>query len=70
MHILNQVQVSLIYNTNRNLFLWIKIFISTTDLYNTTTDRWSCRLLYMNKKNCVWRRERFLKGVGHFDCPF
>jgi len=33
---LNQVQVNLIYNTNRNLFLWIEIFISTTDLYNTT----------------------------------
>ena len=27
---LNQVQVNLIYNTNRNLFLWIQIFISTT----------------------------------------
>jgi len=23
MHILNQVQVNLIYNTNRDLFLWI-----------------------------------------------
>jgi len=39
MHILNQVQVNLIYNTNRNLFLSIKIFISTADLYNTTADR-------------------------------
>ena len=34
MHILNQVQVNLIYNTNRNLFLWIEIFIYTMDLYN------------------------------------
>jgi len=39
MHIKNQVQVNSIYNTNCNLFLWIKIFISTTDLYNTTADR-------------------------------
>jgi len=44
MHIVNQVQVSLIYNTNRVLFLWIEIFISTTDLYNATADRWSCHL--------------------------
>ena len=35
---------SLIYNTNRNLFLWIEIFISTMDLDNTTADRWSCHL--------------------------
>jgi len=40
MHILNQAQVNLIYNTNRNLFLWIEIFICTTDLYNATADRW------------------------------
>jgi len=39
MHILNQVQVNLIYNTNRNFFLCIEIFISTTDLYNTTDDK-------------------------------
>jgi len=52
MHILNQVQDNLIYNTNRNLFLWIKIFISTTDLYNTTADRWSCHLLNRNKHTC------------------
>jgi len=44
MHILNQVQVNLIYNTNRNLFLQIKIFICPTDLYNATADRWSCHL--------------------------
>jgi len=44
MHIVNQVQVNLIYNTNRNLFLWIKIFICTADLYNATADRWSCHL--------------------------
>jgi len=36
MIILNHVQVNLIYNTNRNLFLWIEIFLSITDLYNTT----------------------------------
>jgi len=41
MYILNQVQVNLIYNANCNLFLWIEIFISTTDLYNTTADRWN-----------------------------
>jgi len=40
---------SLIYNTNRNLFLWIEIFISTTDLYNTTVDRLSCHLPNRNK---------------------
>jgi len=50
MPILNQVQVNLIYNTNRNLFLWIEIFISTTDLYNTTADRWSCHLPNRNKQ--------------------
>ena len=44
MHILNQVRVNLIYNTNHNLFIWIKIFICTTDLYNATVDRWSCHL--------------------------
>jgi len=44
MHILNQVQVNLLYNTNRKLFLWIEIFICTTDLYNATADRWSCHL--------------------------
>jgi len=44
MHILNEVQVNLIYNTNRNLFLWIEIVISTTDLYSTTAGRWSCHL--------------------------
>jgi len=48
MHILNQVQVNLIYNTNRNLFLWIEIFICTMDLYNATADRWSCHLLNRN----------------------
>jgi len=35
---------SLIYNTNRNVFLWIGIFICTMDLYNATADRWSCHL--------------------------
>jgi len=49
MTILNQVQVNLIYNSNRNLFLWIEIFISITDLYNTTVDRWSCHLPNSNK---------------------
>jgi len=44
MHILNQVQVNLIYNTRRNLFLWIEIFIYTTNLYNATADAWSCHL--------------------------
>jgi len=44
MHILNQVQVNLIYNTNRNLLLWIEIFICTMDLYNATAERWSCHL--------------------------
>jgi len=39
MIILNQVEVNLIYNTNRNLFLWIEIFISLTDLYNRTVDQ-------------------------------
>jgi len=38
MHILNQALVNLIYSRNRNLFLWIVIFISTADLYNTTAD--------------------------------
>jgi len=40
---------ALIYNTNRNLFLWIEIFISTMDLYNATADRWSCHLPNRNK---------------------
>jgi len=48
MHILNQVQVNLIHNTNRNLVLWIKIFICITDLYNAAADRWSCHLLNRN----------------------
>ena len=47
MIILNQVQVNLIYNTNRNLFLWTEIFISITDLYNV--DRWSCHLPNRNE---------------------
>jgi len=50
MHILNQVQVNLIYNRNCNLFLWIEIFLSATDLYNKTADRWSCYLPNRNKK--------------------
>ena len=37
MHILNQVQVNLIYNTNRNLFIWIEIFISTLCLKKVPT---------------------------------
>jgi len=49
MIILNQVHVNLIYNTNRNLFLWIEIFISLTNLYNTTIDTWSCHLPNRNK---------------------
>jgi len=48
MHILHKVQVNLIYNTNGNLFLWIEIFICTTNLYNATADRWSCHLPNMN----------------------
>jgi len=48
MHILNQVQVNLICNMNRNLFLWIEIFISTMDHYNTTADRWLWHLLNRN----------------------
>jgi len=50
MHILNQAQGNLIYNTNRNLYLWIEIFISTTDLYNATADRWPCHLPNRNKQ--------------------
>jgi len=42
--ILNQAQVNLIHNTNRNFFIRIEIFISITDLYNTTVDRWSGHL--------------------------
>jgi len=73
MHIINQVQVKLIYNTNRILFLWIEIFISVRDLCNTTADGWSCHLPNRNKKMRLLgecRRERFLKGVGRFDRPF
>jgi len=55
MHTLNQVQVNLIYNTNRDIFLWIEIFISTTDLYNTTADRWSCHLPNRNKKRTCFQ---------------
>jgi len=32
MHILNQEQANFIYNRKHNLFLWIKICISTTNL--------------------------------------
>jgi len=55
MRILNQVQVNLIYKTNRNLFLLIEIFISTTDLYNTTADRWSCYQQNKNKKRTCFQ---------------
>jgi len=34
--------VHCVYNKNCNLFLWIKIFICKTGLYNATADRWSC----------------------------
>jgi len=34
----------------RNLFLWIENFISTTDLYNTAADGWSCHLPNRNKQ--------------------
>jgi len=61
MHILNQVQVNLIYNRNRNLFLWIEIFISTTDLYNTTADRWSCHLPNRSKNRNL---STWAKGVN------
>jgi len=50
MHILNLVQGTLIYNTNRNLFRWIEIFISTTERYNTTADRQSCHMPNKNKQ--------------------
>jgi len=72
MHILNQVQANLIYNTNRNLFLWIELFISTTDLYNTTADRWSCHLPNRNKMRLLGRNvdERFLKGVGDLEVTY
>jgi len=36
---------------NRNLFLWIEIFIYTMDLYNATADRWSCHL--QNRNVCA-----------------
>jgi len=49
MIIINQVEVNLIYNTNRHLFPWIEIFIWITDLYNTTVDIWSCHLSNRNK---------------------
>jgi len=65
MIILNQVQVNLIpvYNTNRNLCLWIEIFISITDLYNTTVDRWSCHLPNRNKtRNRKYRANGRLRG--------
>jgi len=55
MHILNQVQVNLIYNTNCNLFLWIEVFISTTDLQNPTADRWSCHLPNRNKQRTCFQ---------------
>jgi len=48
MHILNQVHVNLIYNTNCNLFLWTKIFISTVQRTFTiqlpTDGRATCRI--------------------------
>jgi len=46
MHILNQVQVNLIYNMNR---------ISTTDLYNPTADRWSWHLPNRNKQRTCFQ---------------
>jgi len=60
MYILNQVQVNLIYNMNRNLFLWLEIFISTTDHYNVTADRWSCHL--PNRNVCAM--QVLTVGVG------
>ena len=72
MHILNPVQANLIYNTNHNLFLWIEIFISTMDPYNTTGDRWSCHLENRNKMRLLGRNvdvSDFWTGVGHFDRP-
>jgi len=38
MIILNQVQVNLIYNTNRNLFLWVEIFPGEYFLVSTKLD--------------------------------
>jgi len=64
MHILNQIQVNLICNTNRNLFLWIEIFICTTDLYNATADRWSCHL--PNRNVCNASASNGGRTVGHF----
>jgi len=55
MHILNEVQVNLIYNTNRNLFLSIEIVISTTDLCATTAGRWSCHRPNRNKKRTCFQ---------------
>jgi len=55
MRILNQVQVNLIYNTNRNLFPWIEIFVSTTDVYNPTADRRSCQLPNRNKQHTCFQ---------------
>ena len=65
MHILNQVQVNLIYNTNRNLFLWIEIFISKTDLISGGRGRpWGIffgfyktrHILLSNGANCTLLR--------------
>jgi len=66
MHILNQIQVNLIYNTNCNLFTGIEIFISTTDLYNTTADRWLCHLPNRNKMRRSVCNARASNGVGPF----
>jgi len=42
MHILNQEQVNLIHNTNRNLLLCIEIFICRPDLHSATAESWWC----------------------------
>jgi len=53
MHFLNQVQVNLIYNTNRNLLLCIETFTCRTYLYSATADRWWCHLPNRNVHVCA-----------------
>ena len=67
MHILNQVQINLIYNTNRNLFLWIEFsFLQRSFTIQLPTDgRATCQIGIKNasKNSGGCRRERFLKGL-------
>jgi len=66
MHILNQVQVNLIYNTNHNLFVWIEIFICTTYLYNATADRWTstCRDIVATRLSVATISRRVVLPMG------